>query len=192
MRSFLYVSYNIVAGVPILAILGGSDRVEKTAVWGGLIGGAALGTLMLVMSAGLLSHLDSIADLPMPMLSIANEISPLLGMVMCLVIFGMVGNTAVGTMFSFLARLMPAGTSQFRWGSLATGIVAFVFSLVGFIHLVGEVYPFFDYLGFVLMAAVLLGWIRRGRQAQSFRVRDRANDINQWIGLGRRPQALSW
>lgn len=50
---------------------------------------------------------------------------------------------------------------------MATDIAAFVFSLVGFIHLVGEVYHFFGYLGFVLMAAVLLGWVRRARQAQS-------------------------
>ena len=44
-----------------------------------------------------------------------------------------------------------------------TGVAAFVCSLVGFISLVGEVYPFFGYLGFVLMAAVLLGWVRRGK-----------------------------
>ena len=161
--AFLYVSYNIVAGAPILAILGGSAKGEKTAVWGGLLGGAALGGLMLVMSAGLLSRLDSVADLPMPMLSIANEVSPVLGVVMCLIIFGMIVNTAVGTMFSFLSRLLPAGTAKFRWGSVVTGVVAFGCSLVGFISLVGEVYPLFGYLGFVLMAAVLVAWVRRGR-----------------------------
>jgi len=41
--------------------------------------------------------------------------------------------------------------------------VAFGCSLVGFISLVGEVYPLFGYLGFVLMAAVLLAWVRRGK-----------------------------
>lgn len=165
--AFLYVSYNIVAGAPILAILGGSAKGEKTAVWGGLLGGAALGGLMLVMSAGLLSRLDSVADLPMPMLSIANEVSPMLGVLMCLIIFGMIVNTAVGTLFSFLSRLLPAGTATFRWGSVITGVVAFGCSLVGFISLVGEVYPLFGYLGFVLMAAVLLAWVRRGRATKA-------------------------
>src|SRR5690606_25298215 len=102
---------------------------------------------MLVMSAGLLSRLDNVADLPMPMLSIANEVSPLLGLVMCLIIFGMIINTAVGTLFSFLSRLLPAGTAKFRWGSVVTGALAFICSLVGFISLVGEVYPLFGYLG---------------------------------------------
>ena len=162
--ALLYVSYNIVAGVPILAIMGAA-KTEKQAIWGGILGGAALGLLMLVMSLGLLSRLDSVADLPMPMLSIATEISPALGLLMALIIFCMILNTAVGTLYSFSARLLPAGTRTFRIGSAVAGVLAFVGSLVGFISLVGQVYPLFGYLGFLLIAAVLIGWLRRGRLA---------------------------
>ncbi|WYX08648.1 hypothetical protein WJ978_23000 [Achromobacter xylosoxidans] len=161
--AFLYVSYNIVAGAPILAILGGSARTNRSAVLGGVLGGAVLGGLMLAMTAGLLSRLESVADLPMPMLSIASEVSPLLGVVMCLIIFGMIVNTAMGTLFSFLSRLLPTGTASFRWAAVATGLVGFAGSLAGFVSLVGQVYPLFGYLGFVLMAAVLLAWLRRSK-----------------------------
>ncbi|KJK04672.1 YkvI family membrane protein [Pseudomonas tussilaginis] len=161
--AFLYVSYNVVAGAPMLAILGGAARGEKTAIWGGILGGAGLGGLMLIMSAGLLSRLDTVADLPMPMLSIASEVSPVLGVIMCVIIFGMIVNTAVGMLYSFVARLLPAGTRNFRLGSVAAGVAAFVCSLIGFISLVGQVYPFFGYLGFVVMLAVLIGWLRMGR-----------------------------
>jgi uncharacterized membrane protein YkvI len=161
--ALLYVSYNIVAGVPILAIMGGAAKGEKQAMWGGIFGGALLGLLMLVMSLGLLSRLDSVADLPMPMLSIASEVSPPLGLLMALIIFCMILNTAVGTLYSFSARLFPAGTRQFRLGSITAGALAFVGSLVGFISLVGQVYPFFGYLGFLLIAAVVIGWLRPRR-----------------------------
>ena len=161
--ALLYVSYNIVAGVPILAIMGGAAKGEKQAMWGGIFGGALLGLLMLVMSLGLLSRLDSVAELPMPMLSIAGEVSPALGLLMALIIFCMILNTAVGTLYSFSARLLPAGTRQFRLGSIAAGALAFVGSLVGFISLVGQVYPFFGYLGFLLIAAVVIGWLRPRR-----------------------------
>ncbi|QIH06086.1 MULTISPECIES: hypothetical protein [unclassified Pseudomonas] len=163
--ALLYVSYNIVAGVPILAIMGGAARGEKQAMWGGILGGAMLGLLMLVMSLGLLSRLDSVAELPMPMLSIASEVSPTLGLLMALIIFCMILNTAVGTLYSFSARLLPAGTRQFRIGSILAGALAFVGSLVGFISLVGQVYPFFGYLGFLLIAAVIIGWLRPRRLA---------------------------
>ncbi|MGE8437597.1 MAG: hypothetical protein ACN6P2_13755 [Pseudomonas palmensis] len=165
--ALLYVSYNIVAGVPFLSIMGGTAKTEKHAIWGGIFGGALLGVLMLVMSLGLLSRLDSVADLPMPMLSIATEISPVLGLVMAVVIFLMILNTAVGTLYSFSARLLPAGTRTFRVGSAAAGALAFVGSLVGFVSLVGQVYPLFGYLGFLLIGAVVLGWLRVGRLAQA-------------------------
>lgn len=165
--ALLYVSYNIVAGVPFLSIMGGTAKTEKHAIWGGIFGGALLGVLMLVMSLGLLSRLDSVADLPMPMLSIATEISPVLGLVMAVVIFLMILNTAVGTLYSFSARLLPAGTRTFRIGSAAAGALAFVGSLVGFVSLVGQVYPLFGYLGFLLIGAVVLGWLRVDRLAQA-------------------------
>ena len=147
--------------------MGGTAKTEKHAIWGGIFGGTLLGVLMLVMSLGLLSRLDSVADLPMPMLSIATEISPVLGLVMAVVIFLMILNTAVGTLYSFSARLLPAGTRTFRIGSAAAGALAFVGSLVGFVSLVGQVYPLFGYLGFLLIGAVVLGWLRVGRLAQA-------------------------
>ncbi|MBV7491345.1 MULTISPECIES: hypothetical protein [unclassified Pseudomonas] len=165
--ALLYVSYNIVAGVPFLAIMGGAAKSEKQAIWGGIFGGALLGLLMLVMSLGLLSRLDSVADLPMPMLSIATEVSPVLGLLMAVIIFLMIVNTAVGTLYSFSARLLPAGTRKFRVGSAAAGALAFVGSLVGFVNLVGQVYPLFGYLGFLLIGAVVVGWLRVGRLAQA-------------------------
>lgn len=163
--AILYVSYNIVAGVPILAIMGGAARGERVATWGGVLGGATLGLLMLVMGLGLLARLDSLATEPMPMLALAGEASPLLGLLMALIILGMLLNTAVGTLYSFTARLLPAGTRRFRYGSVAAALQAFVCSLLGFVSLVGKVYPFFGYLGFLLIAAVLLGGLRLGRLA---------------------------
>ena len=93
------------------------------------------------------------------------RIGALMGAIMCVFIFGMIGNTAVGMLYSFLARLLPAGTRSFRLGAVAAGVAAFICSLIGFISLVGQVYPLFGYLGFLLIAAVLIGWLRLGRLA---------------------------
>ena len=105
----------------------------------------------------------------MPMLSIATQISPWLGHLMSLVIFGMILNTAVGMLYAFIARILPAGTAQFRIGTAVSGTVALAGSFVGFITLVGMVYPIYGYIGFVLMALGLVGWLRmsRNRPAQT-------------------------
>ncbi|MBA4503273.1 YkvI family membrane protein [Marinobacterium marinum] len=161
--ALLYVSYNIVAGVPILAIMGGAVANERKAAWGGLLGGAILGGLMLVIAMALLSRLDSIAGAPMPMLLLVQEVSPALSVLVAMVILGMILNTAVGALYAFTARFLPAGTRQFRFGAIGIGLAAYGGSLVGFVSLVGQVYPFFGYLGFFLMAAILFAWIRQRR-----------------------------
>lgn len=162
--ALLYVSYNIVAGVPILAIMGGAVRNERVAAWGGLLGGLLLGGLMLVIGLGLLSRLETVADAPMPMLTLVMEASPALSVLVALVILGMIVNTAVGTLYSFSARFLPAGTPKFRLWTVVIGLVAYGCSLLGFVSLVGKVYPVFGYLGFFLMAAILVAWIRQRRR----------------------------
>lgn len=164
--ALLYVSYNIVAGMPFLVIMGGQASSRRVALWGGVVGGVLLTVLMLFIAASMYLRMDSIGGLPMPMLSIATQMSPWLGHVMSLVIFGMILNTAVGMLYAFMARIVPAGTKQFRVGSAVSGALAMLGSLVGFITLVGMVYPIYGYIGFVLMALGLLGWLRMNRNRQ--------------------------
>jgi len=159
--ALLYVSYNVVAGVPILAIMGGMASNERGAAWGGLLGGLILGSLMLILGLGLLSRLDTVAGAAMPTLLLVGEVSPVLSTFVALVILAMILNTAVGMLYSFIARFVPKGTGVFRLASVGTGLVAFVCSLLGFVSLVGMVYPIFGYLGFFLIASIMVAWFRQ-------------------------------
>ncbi|PWJ86442.1 putative membrane protein YkvI [Pseudaminobacter salicylatoxidans] len=158
--ALLYVSYNIIAGAPFLIIMGGQSLDRKTAVWGGVLGGVLLGLLMLMIVGSMFARADILAGVPMPMLLLATQFSPFVGIVMGVAIFGMILNTAVGVLYSFSARLLEPGTMKFRLGTVAAGILAFAGSLAGFVQLVGTVFPFFGYLGFVLMICTLVGWLR--------------------------------
>lgn len=158
--ALLYVSYNIVAGTPMLAIMGGNAPARGVALWGGVLGGLILGVLIVVIAAGMFARVDDLAGVPMPTLMLATELSPILGAVMAVVIFGMILNTAVGVLYSFVARFFEPETPNFRWGAIASGILALLGSFFGFINLVGTVYPFFGYLGFVLIVCTIIGWWR--------------------------------
>lgn len=158
--SLLYVSFNIIAGAPFLIIMGGQMADRKTAIWGGILGGLLLGVLMLLIAGSMFSRADIVGEVAMPMLLLATQMSPTVGIVMGIAIFPMILNTAVGALYSLSARVLEPGTTQFRLGTVAVGLVAFAGSLAGFVHLVGTVYPFFGYLGFVLMICTLVGWLR--------------------------------
>ena len=158
--ALLYVSYTVVAGMPFLVIMGGQASSRSTALRGGLLGGLLLAVLVLLVTYALYGRMDTLGHLSMPMLALATQISPWLGHLMSLVIFGMIVNTAVGMLYAFVARLVPAGTPQFRWTTAATGVLALGGSFVGFIALVGTVYPAYGYLGFALIACTIAGWLR--------------------------------
>lgn len=158
--ALLYVSYNIIGAAPFLIIMGGQVKTRRAAVMGGVLGGLMLGFLLLVITIGLLSQFDKSIVYSMPMLALAEMFSPALGYLMAATIYAMILNTAVGLLYSFSARVFTPETRSFTIGTLVAGSLAFVASLVGFVNLVGTVYPLFGYLGFLLIGAVFFAWLR--------------------------------
>ncbi|RNF39568.1 hypothetical protein [Planococcus salinus] len=157
----LYVSYNLAAGAAMMTVMGGTVKDEKVAAWGGIIGGLGLGLLILLINIAMLTQLSGIAAVSMPTLFMANSISPLLGAAMSIILLGMIYNTAVGMLYAFTARLVKPDTPKFKISVGVFGVVAFASSFVGFVTLVGTVYPVMGYLGFVLIAAIVFAWFRK-------------------------------
>ena len=161
--SLLYVSYNMVVGAPFLMIAGAQATSRRNALLGGLVGGLLLGFLIVLISAGVFGRIDTIGSAALPMLMLATEQSKLLGTIMSVVIFAMILTTSVGVLYSFSARIFTPNTLKFNIGTAIAGVLWLVGAKIGFINLVGTVYPFFGYLGFVLMAWILIAWFRLRR-----------------------------
>lgn len=161
--SLLYVSYNMVVGAPFLMIAGAQATSRRNALLGGLVGGLLLGFLIVLISAGVFGRIDRIGSAALPMLMLATEQSKLLGTIMSVVIFAMILTTSVGVLYSFSARIFTPNTRKFNIGTAIAGVLGLVGAKIGFINLVGTVYPFFGYLGFVLMAWILIAWFRLRR-----------------------------
>ncbi|MDN7228114.1 hypothetical protein QWY15_12475 [Planococcus sp. N064] len=157
----LYVSYNLAAGAAMMTVMGGTVKDAKIAARGGIIGGVGLGILILLINVSMLTQLKEIAAVPMPMLVLANNISPLIGGLMSIILLGMIYNTAVGMLYAFTARIVKPDSKKFKVSVGAFGAVAFASSFVGFVTLVGTVYPVMGYLGFTLIAAIVIAWVRK-------------------------------
>lgn len=158
--ALLYVSYNLAAGAAMLTVMGGTIKNEKSAGMGGILGGIGLGLLILLINLGMLVKLDKLEGVDMPTLFLANEISPVLAAVMSIVILGMIFNTAVGMLYAFSVRLVKPSKPNFKFAVIGFGIAAFAASFAGFITLVGTVYPVMGYLGFTIIAAIVVSWVR--------------------------------
>ena len=91
--SINYVSFNIAVGAAMSLVLGGAEKDEKTAALGGLFGGLGLGLMIIISHLAIYSKVDVVGLYDMPMLKLVDDISPILGIFMSVILFGMVFNT---------------------------------------------------------------------------------------------------
>lgn len=161
-----YVSFNIAVGASMALVMGGAEKSEKTAKLGGLLGGLGIGILIILSHLAIFSQIDLVQGYEMPMLQLANNISPYLGFVMAIVLFGMIFNTAASMFFSLGARFYEIGTTKFKTFLVIVLAISYLLSFVGFSDLVGYFYPLIGYLGLFLIGALIVASyrMRKGRE----------------------------
>ncbi|GAB3794274.1 YkvI family membrane protein [Virgibacillus kimchii] len=151
-----YVSFNISVGAAMAIVMGGDEKNTKVAARGGLIGGLMLGIIIMMSHLAIFSKVEEVGHLEMPTLGIVNDISPVLGVIMAIVLFGMIFNTAISMFYSFTARFVTVETKNFKIFLAITLAVGFLLSFVGFTGLVAYFYPLIGYLGLVLIGVLIV------------------------------------
>lgn len=161
----LYVSYNIAAGAAMLIVMGGTTKDRKVARRGGILGGIILGLLILLINAALFAKMDVVSGVEMPTLKLAEQIHPIVGMMMAIILLGMIYSTAVGTLYILAVRFVKPDGLSFKLVVMLLCLVAFAISLIGFTTLITNMYAIMGYLGIVLIIAVLFSWLRKPKVA---------------------------
>lgn len=160
----LYASFNIAVGFPMLAVIGGMTRSQKTAASGGAMGGLGLGLLIFLLNIGLFANIDTLIGVEMPTLGLASNISPVLAVIMSVTLICMIYSTAVGMFFAFSTRFATPGTKGFKWLSAFFAVVGLGLSQLGFSKLIGTVYPMLGIVGLIMIVAIILAWVRSRNQ----------------------------
>lgn len=160
----LYASFNIAVGFPMLAVIGGMTRSEKTAASGGAMGGLGLGILIFLLNIGLFANIDTLIGIEMPTLGLASNISPVLAILMSVTLICMIYSTAVGMFFAFSTRFATPATNRFKWLSAFFAVVGLGLSQLGFSKLIGTVYPMLGIVGLIMIVAIILAWVRSRKQ----------------------------
>src|SRR5690625_3801162 len=128
-----YASFNIAVGAGMAIVMGASERNENVAALGGFLGGLGIGVLIILAHLAIFSQVDVVAQYDLPLLSLVNNVSPVLGFIMSIILFGMIFNTGLGMFYGFSTRLFESGTHQFIVGSALTLIVVFIMSVMLFV-----------------------------------------------------------
>ncbi len=150
-----YVSLNISLGATMAIVMGGCEKNPKVAAWGGFFGGFVLGIMIMISHFAILSKIETVGDLPMPMLGLVNDISPILGVLMSIIIYLMIFNTCLGMFYSLATRFTTPETIQFKIFYIVAILIGFAVSFAGFTDLMSFFYPFIGYLGLVLIVVLI-------------------------------------
>lgn len=166
LSAILYVSYNTVTSVAVLGPLGAEAKDGKSVWKGAFLGGFGLGLGSLMIYAAMLSHLENIEAIEVPMLFVAGKISPFVQLIYTVVLIAEVYTTAVGSLYGFTSRVaeMRKTRGGERLTIICTTACALLASRIGFSNLVKYLYPLVGYGGVALLAALVISVFKTGRK----------------------------
>lgn len=160
----LYAAFNIGVGFPMLAVMGGLNKSDKAAGFGGVLGGLGLGGLIIFLNLALYLNIDKLHGIDIPTLLLASEIHSVLAYITVAAVIAMIYSTAVGMFFAFSSRWAQPNTNKFRVIAVISTVIGIGLSKYGFGKLVGSVYPLMGVLGVVIIIGIMWYWIKT-RQA---------------------------
>ncbi|QRP60832.1 YkvI family membrane protein [Corynebacterium minutissimum] len=157
------LNYNglaLILAVSMSLVIGGDNISPREAGWGGIVGGAVYAVLMGIAGFSLLMNAEAVGESDIPMLTLVDEIHPTLGLIMAVIIYLMIFNTAIGMFYALGKRLSSGNESKYRIIFIAGCLAGFAVSFAGFKALMQYVYPVLGYMGIVLVAILVFGWLR--------------------------------
>ncbi len=109
----------------------------------------------------LISNIDILYNADIPALVLANRISPFFGLAFAIVVFVGIYTSAVPLLWTGIRRLADDGTNGYRLLTVLGGVVGCVVAcLVPYAPLLNVLYGLNGYLGFVLMAFMVVNDVR--------------------------------
>ncbi|MCG1010469.1 hypothetical protein J4760_10600 [Salinicoccus sp. ID82-1] len=155
-----YSGFTIAVAFSFLTMMGSRSDSRKVAGWGGIIGSVVIILLMFLINNGLLARMNEVNDVELPMLLLADEIHPVLGLLLSIAMLLVIYNTAVGMLYPFLNRFSRPGSRRYKIMLPVSLILGYILSFAGFADLVGTVYPVMGYVGLLLGIAMFIKWLR--------------------------------
>lgn len=159
-----YVGFNLMVAVSMAIVIGGTMFHPRWAGRGGMIGGLIYSAMIVLSALTLFAAVETVGTHDLPMLTIINELNPVLGQLMAVVVYAMIFNTALGMFYALGKRLTAAHPDRFKLVYVVVTVIGFGLSFIGFSTLVSYVYPVLGYIGLLLIAVMTWAWLRGRNQ----------------------------
>ncbi|HDG8500696.1 TPA: hypothetical protein PBS81_002433 [Staphylococcus aureus] len=157
-----YASLQIAAAFSFLSVMGSKVKYRDSTLYGGLIGGLIITFLLMMINLGLISQFDKIKHVDLPTLKLATQMSPSIGIIMSVIMILVIYNTVVGLMYAFASRFSVPFSRRYFIIIITMAVITYISTFIGFISLIGKVFPIMGLFGFILLIPVFYkGLIKR-------------------------------
>jgi uncharacterized membrane protein YkvI len=154
-----FVSYNMMAAISILVPIASEVKEEKSIDKGILQGAMQLLIVFVCILLPLILHQTMLLGEELPMLTLAENIHPLMGIVYAILLFcGMFGS-ALSCLFGVTVRIKRVMNIRTKTLIPILVVMAFSGSILGFKELIAILFPICGYIAFLAMIGITMHFV---------------------------------
>jgi len=105
-------------------------------------------------------NISTLSNVELPMVFIANSISPIFQIVYSLVLLAAIYSTSAGNLYGFASRILDIEGPKGKILVSLVAILAFIAGQFGFANLIKYMYPIEGYLGVILLGGLLYSKVK--------------------------------
>lgn len=151
----LYPAFNAVVVVILASSIGKSANSAREARLGGTIGGVLFGLAVMIMNLGIVANISGLYTKAVPTLVIAQEFSPVFGVIFSVIICCGIYTTTVPMLWGVVRQFANDGTKKFVAMAFGLTVIGLILGMTDFKVLVNSIYPLSGYLGVIMFGFVM-------------------------------------
>lgn len=156
--ALLYISYNVLAIIPIVSTASIYAKSERHATIGVALGGLFLGFLAFVLVSAMLTNPYFSQSMDLPMLGFSNYLPKFISIIYTLVLIFAIYASATSNYYGFTTMLKNGPRKKLLIVLIAW--IGFVFGLVGFTNVVAYMFPIEGFLGFGIIVMLIINYFK--------------------------------
>ncbi|WP_159887177.1 YkvI family membrane protein [Paenibacillus puerhi] len=143
---FLYTAFNLAMAQAVLVPLGAKIKDRQVLLGGGLLGGIAIGSMLLAAHMALSSQMPGIQQFDIPMSQLIGRVGGWFQLLFLLVIYGEIFTTLLANVYGLCLQLEQRLGIRYSLVMPLVLLTSYAGSQIGFKVLVSSLYPLFGVL----------------------------------------------
>lgn len=156
MSALVYSGLNIIFAAPFLVGAGKLSKNHRNCKYAGIIGGGVLILAAMIINIALLSDIQNLYTQEIPTLSMAQQISPLVGNIFSLILIGGIYTTAAPLLWNVCSSCYMEKTKKFNIMAIACTVLGIFGGMLPFSYLVSFMYPISGSIGIIIILSILI------------------------------------